>query len=103
MIIKLSKPIKHGESEITELDLRQPTVYDVISDYEDDQLGYPFVVVSGKSGTSIKLMPNKVIGYAARLSGLPPSVVKQVSITDLSKLQTAVMGFFGDEAETPQT
>ena len=95
MIIKLSKPITIGDVEQLNLDLRLPTVEDV------SDIGYPFLVVTTDNGTAIQLQPKVVLKYAATLGGVPPSSLKGLSLGDLSKLQTAVMGFFGDEAETP--
>jgi hypothetical protein len=52
-------------------------------------------MVQTDSGTAIQLQPKVVIKYAARLSGMPPSTFKTMSLADLSNLQGAVMGFFG--------
>ena len=94
MIVTLSKALPGGE---TELDLREPTVDDV------SDIGYPFLVISTDNGSAIQLQPKVVLKYASRLSGTPPSSLKALSLSDLSRLQEAVMGFFGDEAATPQT
>ena len=94
MIVKLSKPLATGE---TELDLREPTVDDV------GDLGYPFVMDINDGGTSLRLQPKVVLKYVSRLAAVPPSSLKTLSLGDLSKLQEVVMGFFGDEAATPQT
>ena len=94
MIVKLSKPLATGE---TELDLREPTVDDVAD------LGYPFVMDINDGGTSLRLQPKVVLKYASRLAAVPPSSLKTITLGDLSALQEAIMGFFGDEAATPQT
>ncbi|MFA6076353.1 MAG: phage tail assembly protein [Negativicutes bacterium] len=93
MIVKLSKPLNSGE---TELDLREPTVDDV------GDIGYPFLMITTDNGTAIQLQPKVVLKYASRLGNVPPSSLKTLSLGDLSKLQEVVMGFFGDEAGTPQ-
>jgi len=97
MIIELSKPITVAGSPVSELGLREPTVDDVI------ELGYPFLVMQGDNGTAIQLQPKIVMKYVSRLAAVPPSSLKTISLGDLSKLQEAVMGFFGDEAETSQS
>jgi hypothetical protein len=97
MMFKLSKPLKHGETEITELDLREPTVEDV------GDLGYPFLMIAQDTGAAIQLQPKTILKYAARLSGIPPSSFKALSLKDLSELQGVIMGFFGDAQEAPMT
>jgi len=44
-----------------------------------------------------------VLKYASRLAGVPPSSLKGLTLGDLSELNTVVMSFFGDAAETSQT
>ena len=97
MIVRLSKPIIHGEDSLAEIELRDPIVDDVA------ELGYPFLVVSGDNGTGIELRPKVVLKYVSRLAAIPPSSLKTLSLGDLSALQNAVMGFFGEEAETSPT
>jgi len=91
-IVKLSKPITVGDTQLTELDLKMPTVDDVA------EIGYPFLMIQNDNGTAIQLQPKVVLKYASKLGGVPPSSLKSISMTDLTNLQTAVMGFFGDEA-----
>ena len=93
MIVKLAKPLATGE---TELELREPTVDDV------GDLGYPFVMDINDGGTSLRLQPKVILKYASRLGAIPPSSLKTITIGDLSAIQEAVMGFFGDGAATPQ-
>ena len=95
--IKLSKPIIVGDSSSDELILREPTVDDV------GEIGYPFVASQGDGGTEIKMLPKIILRYASKLGAVPPSALKTLTIQDLFKIQEVVMGFFGDEAETPQT
>lgn len=93
IIIKLTNPLTTGE---TELELREPTVDDVVC------LGYPFVMDINDGGTSLRLQPKVILKYASRLGAIPPSSLKTITIGDLSAIQEAVMGFFGDGAATPQ-
>ena len=94
--VTLSKSITVGGEPVSTVDLREPTIKDV------RDLGYPFIVVQGKSSGGMEVSPDIVIRYAARLSANPPSAFDAISLGDLSKLQTAVMSFFGEEAATSQ-
>lgn len=96
-VIKLSKPIFEGDIEHTELTLREPTIEDI------SKIGYPFLMIETDNGTAIQVQVNIILKYASKLGGVPPSCIKTLKISDLSAIQTAVMSFFGDEAETPQT
>lgn len=96
-IIKLSKAITVGDTELKELVLREPTVDDVA------EIGYPFLMITTDNGTAIQLQPKVVLKYAAKLAAVPPSSLKTLALSDLSSLQEAIMGFFGDEAVTPQS
>ena len=75
-IVKLEKPVTHGDKEITELvlprelcagDLRGIPVHDL----RYDHIG---LIVS-------------------RLTGLPPSVIDKVSLTDFGKVSQVVSSF----------
>lgn len=95
--IKLGKPLEHGDDEIFELVLRPPTVDDLAD------CGYPFTASTGEGDTVIELKPKVILKYASRLAGVPPSVLKAMALADFMKVQTEVMGFFGDLGETPPT
>jgi hypothetical protein len=95
--VPLSKPITVGDDQIKELELREPTIDDVV------ELGYPYLMVVGDGDTKMELRPSVVVKYASKLAAVPPSGIKKLSLADLSKLNAAVMGFFGDGAETSQT
>ncbi len=91
--IKLSKPIKaHGE-EISELTLREPTVKDTI------EVGQPFLIIVGDGETGIRIQNKTVAAYIVRLAGVPNSTVEQMSLSDFSAAQAAVLGFFGAGAD----
>ena len=92
VVVPLAKPISVGDEEISQLELREPAIKDI------RDLGYPFIVVQGKSGGGMEVLPDVVLRYAARLSGNPPSSLDGITLGDLSKLQVAIIGFFGDEA-----
>lgn len=96
--VELSKPIAVEGDQVSSLELRDPTVEDVM------EIGYPFLVMEGgDDGTAVQLRPKTIMKYVSRLAAVPPSSLKTISLGDLSKLQTVVMGFFGDEAETTPT
>ena len=84
--IQLTKPITaHGE-EVSELTLREMTPGDVI------ECGYPIAfdgsVVTPQMGPVAKLI--------ARLSGIPPSSVRQMGMPDYNAAMGAVLGFLGE-------
>ena len=94
-VIKLSRYLVHGDDEITELSLRQPTVEDVAD------IGYPFTLLTGDGETRIELKPKAILKYASRLAAVPPSVLKDMALADFMAAQTEIMGFFGDMGATP--
>ncbi len=82
---KLEAPIKWGEKELTEIDLRSPTIaeirrigalpYDPSSDNADPKLD-----VTAK--------------YISTCAGIPPSIVDKLSLGDFQLLSFKVVGFF---------
>ena len=96
-VIKLSRPLEHGDDEIFELALRQPTVEDIT------EIGYPFTVSSDDGDSRIELKPKAILKYASRLAAVPPSVLKTMAVSDFMAVQTEIMGFFGGLEETPPT
>lgn len=92
--VVLAKPITVGDIETAILDLREPTVDDVAD------LGYPFLVMQTDNGTAVQIQARVVLKYVSRLAAVPPSSLKGLALSDLSELNTVVMGFFGDAAET---
>lgn len=85
-IVTLGRAIEAHGKELSELELREPTVEDV------QRLGYPYTI-STEGG--VRLEPKVVGGYIARLAGIPPSSVTKLSIADFQRLQVSVLGFFG--------
>lgn len=83
---KLSAPIQaHGE-EVTELELRRPTVQECraikVLPYTIGADGYPIpdTEAAGK--------------YLAVCAAIPPTSVNQLGLPDFNKLAWAVVGFF---------
>lgn len=86
MKIPLTQPIKHGDDEIRELDLRDPTAGDVM------ECGYPLTIGDGEATPNAEAV-GKLI---ARLAKVPPSVVKQLAVRDFQACLGVVLGFFGE-------
>ncbi len=82
---KLSKPIKRGDEVFDEIHLRDVTVEDV------DRLGF-FYSANIDTG-DMEIKPRSVIDYLARLSGLPPSTIKQMSPSDFDKCRWILLNF----------
>lgn len=91
--VKLRRPIPAHDTEVSELDLREPTAAEV------GEIGYPYLVLMRDGqDTAIELRANVAMRYISRLAGIPTSSVNKLSIADLSELQGVVMGFFGEQA-----
>jgi hypothetical protein len=96
--IQLSKPIQAHGKEVSELQLREPTVEDVM------EVGYPFLIMmSDGKDTGVDLRPKVIVQYVSRLAGIPMSSAKSISLSDLSKVQTEIMSFFGQEIAAPSS
>ena len=93
--VKLSKFLTHGDDELTELNLRQPGVEDI------GEIGYPFYMINVDGETRIEMKPKAVLKYASRLASVPPSVLKDMAVSDFMAVQTEIMGFFEGLAGTP--
>lgn len=85
MKIALTKPITVHGDEVTELELREPSAGDVM------ECGYPLTIGDGEATPNAETV-GKLI---ARLAGIPPSSVKQMSLPDFNTAMGAVLGFFG--------
>lgn len=89
--VRLSKPIKAHNEELTELTLREPTGDDVI------EIGYPYLIMMPEGTVAgIDIRPRVIYNYIARLGGIPLSSAKQVSLKDMAVLQAHIMDFFGE-------
>lgn len=83
---KLSAPIQaHGE-EVTELELRRPTVQECraikVLPYTIGADGFPVVDLEASSK------------YLAVCAAIPPTSVNQMALPDLNTLAWAIVGFF---------
>ncbi len=88
--IKLSAAIQAHGQEVTELTLREPTGDDVI------EIGFPYLVlIRDGEDHGVEVLPKAIYGYISKLSGIPLSSAKQISLRDVNHLQGLIMGFFG--------
>ena len=88
----LSEPIRVGGEELTELQLRKPTV---------EMLGGTKIDVTGDGG--ISLDADTVIKVFARLADIPTSGVKQICGDDYMRMVQVYTNFFGKSPETGET
>lgn len=86
--IKLDEPIQAGGKEVAELEIRKPTVRDLKASN-----------VSGKSDLERSLV---LIG---NLSGLVPSELEELSLTDLGRINDELIeaGFLPQPPTTPKS
>ncbi|MFJ2548526.1 phage tail assembly protein [Pseudomonas sp. NPDC087612] len=92
---KLNAPIQAHAEEVTELNLRRPTVQEVraikLLPYTMGESGYPIADVETASK------------YIAVCAGIPPSSVNQLDLSDLNTLAWMVIGFFMAPASAQST
>lgn len=94
MKFQLSKSIKHIDTEYSEIEVREPTVDDLI------KLGYPYTLNTntGEPSFNAKI----VVNYLVELTALPPSTCKKICFTDLERFKWALASFFMDSLEEAQ-
>lgn len=85
--IVLKKPIKHGDEEISVLELREPTAKEI------RLYGMPIDIATGDIRTAV------VHKYVCDLAALPPSVIDQLSPSDFMKVSIEIASFFGDSED----
>ena len=78
--VKLSKPIKVGDKEVSEITLREPTLGDLIAGE----------TVGGTSQTA------KVAATLAAMADIPYSAFKTISARDFVKINEAAEPFMGN-------
>ncbi|HSH72341.1 MAG TPA: phage tail assembly protein [Methylophilaceae bacterium] len=93
MITPLTRPIQAHGTDVTSIELKEPTGQQIID------IGFPYLILPGDGDEPAIEIRTKVIAkYIVVLGGIPPSSVGQLSGPDLSSLMGVVMGFFGVEA-----
>ncbi len=87
--IKLSKPVKAHDEEVSEITLRKPVPKDVM------ELGSPQLLVPSADGESAGVeIRAKVVGrYICRLASIPMNSVEALEIADFMKAQGVIMNF----------
>lgn len=86
--VKLRKPVKAYNTEITEIKLRQPTGRDYL------MYGNPLIVSNDNAGVHISWDPNRVIPLLAQLASVPDSTIVDLDIRDIVSLQQGIASFF---------
>ena len=81
--IELSKPVKSGKDEITELVFaREPVVDDM------------------RKAALAPSTTDQIVVVASRITALPPSTIGQLAIRDFAKVRDYLKPFFDDALET---
>jgi hypothetical protein len=81
--IELSKPVKNGREEVTELVFnREPVVEDM------------------RKAALAPSQVDQIVTVASRITTLPPSVIGQLAIRDFAKVRDYLKPFFDDGLET---
>lgn len=83
MDIDLAYPIEFEGTKLTKITLRRPSVKD-----------------ARKARTAHKDAADQEIALVSALSGLPPSAIEELDLSDYSKIQEALSGFFGSGETT---
>lgn len=83
VIIKLTRPVKHGEDDVTELKITRPMVAGDLRGIKVTEMTFDDLLLVG-----------------SRLTGYPPSVLAQLSVPDFTRLNGVVMAFFDGGPET---
>lgn len=93
IVITLKSPVEHGKETIADLAFRDPTGEDITA------CGYPLMIGDGRAHPQAGIVST----YVSRLAGVPPSVVKKLSVADWQAAMQVVLGFFGTDAEETAT
>ena len=70
MKLTLNKPIKRGDDEIFEIELREPNTGDIM------ECGYPLTIGDGVATPNADVVGRLI----SRLANIPPSTVKQMAV-----------------------
>lgn len=89
----LSSPIQANGEELTELELRRPTVAEVRA-----IKALPYKIDKNED---VSLDMEVAAKYIAVCAGIPPSSVNQLDLVDLNTLSWTVTGFFMNSASAP--
>ena len=87
--VTLSRPIKLGEQEISEIAFREPTGADIRS------CGYPITIKD--EGQSFEINAAAMHRMMAALSDLPSKIFDRLALRDWNKCSQALLPFLGGE------
>ena len=90
--LKLTKPIRVGGEDVTELTLTDPTL---------GMLDGVALRISAEGELNIDLGAIRIL--LARMANVPPSAAKDITIKDALAAQEVVADFFGDFLQTGGT
>ncbi len=85
MIVKLEESIKHGNNEISELEITRPNLSLI------RKLGLPVkITANGVDGFNIDVCAK----YLEAITALPPSVINQLTFSDFMTCTNVLLSFF---------
>ena len=90
--LKLTKPIRVGAEDVTELTLTEPTL---------GMLDGVSLRISAEGELNIDLGAIRIL--LARMANIPPSAAQDITIKDALAAQEVVADFFGDFLQTGAT
>jgi Phage tail assembly chaperone proteins, E, or 41 or 14 len=92
--VQLTKPIQAHGAEVSEIEMREPNGGDIAA------CGYPFRFITGDDGGMQVLPEAKAIAaMISRLGNIPLGSVGQLSLGDWQACMSAVLSFFGEQAQ----
>ncbi|WEL56714.1 phage tail assembly protein [Pseudomonas kermanshahensis] len=94
-VIKLSAPIKAHDEEVTQLELRRPTVVEV---RKLKSLPYK---IDAEDAVAVDM--DVAAKYIALCGHIPSSSVDQLDLADLNNAAWKIVGFFMKPASAPST
>lgn len=85
-LIKLTEPVKFGDTELTELHLKSPKGKTI------RQIGLPF---SFNQDGSFEMLTERCAKYIAECASIPMSTVDELGAEDYLQICAEITGFFG--------
>lgn len=85
-LIKLTEPVKFGDTELTELHLKSPKGKVI------RQIGLPF---SFNQDDSFEMLTDRCAKYISECASIPMSTVDELGAEDYLQICAEITGFFG--------
>lgn len=85
-LIKLTEPVKFGDTELTELHLKSPKGKMI------KQIGLPF---SFNQDGSFEMLTDRCAKYISECASIPMSTVDELGAEDYLQICAEITGFFG--------